>query len=79
MTYAPHVEDLGETVTSPGKADDVVGIHVNVDVPSLVEAVHVYPFSDEWFIESIEAVLKAFGYEFPVRRSDNEFNISRNQ
>ena len=45
------------------------GVHVNVNLNTLVERIYVSPVSAKWFKEVVEVVIEKFGFQFPVERS----------
>jgi hypothetical protein len=62
---------------SSNQSDDAAGQLVHVDLSNLIESVSVYPFCEQWFLDLTKSVIEKFGYQFPVRRSEMEQNISR--
>ena len=51
------------------KFKEVSGLYVPVDVPTLVERVHIAPTAPNWVRELIDSLIKRFGYTIPVVQS----------
>lgn len=47
----------------------LTGKYLQVDIPSLVNAVVVAPFAPEWFLDMTKSVVTRYGFKFPVIRS----------
>src|SRR5262245_14520371 len=45
------------------------GFAVPVDIETLVETLYVKPGAAGWFTEAVRAVVKSFGFSFPVKQS----------
>jgi hypothetical protein len=54
---------LGHTAFPDG------GVPVPVQLPTLIEAVHVPPAAPHWFREVVEETIRRFGYSFPIKQS----------
>lgn len=52
------------------QASDECGYYPEVDVAGLVEAVHVHPLAQAWFVNLVARIVARFGYDIPVRRSE---------
>ena len=51
------------------RADDR-GYYPEVDIPKLVEAVHVHPLAEAWFVDLVRRIIGRFGLDLPVHRSE---------
>jgi len=49
---------------------DAFGFYPEVDLEALIEAVHVHPLAEKWFVELVGRVVDRFGLTLPVRRSE---------
>ena len=45
------------------------GMPIKVDVNMLVSEVIISPYADDWITETVESVVRQYGYKFPVSRS----------
>jgi hypothetical protein len=49
---------------------DEFGFYPEVDLEALIEAVHVHPLAETWFVELVGRTVGRFGLDLPVRRSE---------
>jgi hypothetical protein len=49
---------------------DEFGFYPEIDLEKLIEAVHVHPLAEKWFVELVRRVVERFGISLPVRRSE---------
>lgn len=49
---------------------DAAGYYPEIDVPALVESVHVHPLAEPWFVDLVRRLVARFGFEIPVHRSE---------
>ena len=52
------------------RESDEFGFYPEVDLEALIEAVHVHPLAERWFVELVGRVVDRFGLDLPVRRSE---------
>ena len=60
---------LGDSVYR-GEVEQQVGRRVPVVLGDLIETIYVSPSSPEWMQDVVKSVTRAYGYDFPIRRSD---------
>ena len=54
-----------------GRTEDVpIGIHVRCDMAQLIQEVRVSPLVQAWHVDVVRDATRAFGEDFPVRRSE---------
>ena len=59
----PHGDNFSQDVFPNG------GINLSVDLELLIEKVYVAPTTPNWFSDLVKAVLRRYGYKFPVVHS----------
>ncbi len=53
-----------------GEPEGPMGLSVAVDLPTLVERVHIAPASPEWMLEVVRGIVGAYRLNLDVRRSE---------
>lgn len=49
---------------------DEAGYYPAIDIPALVESVHVHPLAERWFVDLVRRVVAKYGFDLPIHRSD---------
>lgn len=49
---------------------DEAGFYPPVDIPALIESVHVHPLAEPWFVDLVRRVVAKYGFDLPVHRSE---------
>jgi methionine synthase II (cobalamin-independent) len=63
------IADLASGLTNPAETAPAAGVWRDVDLVALIDRIYVAPTAPEWFLETVQATLRQFGFAFPVVRS----------
>lgn len=76
-----HEKELRAVVGRPPSGSDAIeednGWQLPVDVGRVIEAVYVSPFSQQWFYELVQGVIRRYGLSIPVERSELTGTVQR--
>ena len=76
-----HEKELRAVVGRPPPDSDAIeednGWQLPVDVGRVIERVYVSPFSQQWFYELVQGVIRRYGLSIPVERSELTGTVQR--
>jgi hypothetical protein len=64
-----HEREIRAIKLAMDEGSEPLGHSVSVDLPNLVERVHVSPNSPHWYFPLVEKLTRRFDYEFPITKS----------
>lgn len=58
------------TVIPPNSKKNNNGLYIDIDIKTMIQNVYICPEAPNWFRELVEEVIKQFGFNFNVIRSE---------